>query len=122
MTSTKTILTCMNANTIDECTKIHLYRVYKGQFTDEIAYINYKNGKAEGSFCGRFDKDGNMKKRSRIANVEGVVFSNAGNDTVWFVKANKSKAKRILKNTYTERIEYVEHRLEKYNRIIKELK
>ena len=74
MTSTKTVLTCMNANTIDECTKIHLYRVYKGQFTDEIAYINYKNGKAEGSFCGRFDKDGNMKKRSELLMLKESYF------------------------------------------------
>ena len=125
MSTSKAILDSMHVNSIDECTEVYLYRIYKDKFVEEKALINKRQagaGFAINGICGRFDDEGNLSKFSRIHTCEGRVYSNGGTDTVWFLKASKRKAKKAIKETYIKRIERAQKYLDRYNKVMKELK
>ena len=123
MPTTKAILDSMIADSIDECTEVYLYRIYKDKFVEEKALINMLREKfAVNGVCGRFDNEGNLSKFSRIHEYEGYVYSNGGTDAVWFLKASKRKAKKAIKEAYIKRIERAQRYLDRYNKVMKELK
>lgn len=123
MATAKAILDSMHADSIDECTEVYLYRIYKDKFVEEKAFINKRqSGSAFNGICGRFDEEGNFSKFSRIHACEGQVYSNGGTDAVWFLKASKRKAKKAIKEAYLKRIERAQKYLDRYNKVMKELK
>lgn len=123
MPTTKAILDSMIADSIDECTEVYLYRIYKDKFVEEKVLINMLREKfAVNGVCGRFDNEGNLSKFSRIHEYEGHVYSNGGTDAVWFLKASKRKAKKTIKEAYLKRIERAQRYLDRYNKVMKELK
>lgn len=123
MSTAKAILDSMHVDSIDECTEVYLYRIYKDKFVEEKALINKRQaGFSLNGICGRFDDEGNLSKFSRIHVREGQVYSNGGTDAVWFFKANKRKAKKAIKEAYIKRIERAQKYLDRYNKVMKELK
>lgn len=128
MSTAKAILDSMHVDSIDECTEVYLYRIYKDKFVEEKAFINLKKDSqvkpafAFNRICGRIDDEGNLSKFSRIHALEGHVYSNGGTDSVWFLKASKRKAKKAIKEAYLKRIERAQKYLDRYNRVMKELK
>lgn len=123
MATAKAILDSMHADSINECTEVYLYRIYKDKFIEEKALINKRQvGSALNGVCGRFDEEGNLSKFSRIHACEGQVYSNGGTDAVWFLKASKRKAKKAIKEAYLKRIERAQKYLDRYNKVMKELK
>lgn len=120
MMTSKAILSSMRLDSIEEGTVIYIYRIYHGKFICEKGLANIKHRELQNYLCGRYDKEGNLSGSYKVYGMEGAVYSRGGNDTVWFLKPNKRKAKKVLRDLYVKRYEKYQSRANRISKIIKE--
>lgn len=116
----KSVLGYMGLDSIEEGTKIYLYRVFQGKFICEEAIANVVGHATMQLVCGRYDSNGKLSKTCKISHYEGEVWSSGGIDVVWFLKPHKRKAKNILRKIYEERYDFYQARADRMLQVIKE--
>lgn len=120
MSTVKWVLQHIGLDSIEEGTKIYIYRVSRGKLSCEEGVANVVNGEINEFRCGRYDKNGKLTIATKVAQMEGVVYSTGASDTVWFLKPNKRKAKKLLREIFEERLAIYQTRLDRTAKIIKE--
>lgn len=116
----QSVLGYMQLDSIEEGTKIYLYRMFRGEFICEEGLANVEGHAIRQLVCGRYDSDGKLSKTCKISQYEGEVWSSGGSDTVWFLKPHKRKAKNILRKLYEERYDMYQARADRMMQVIKE--
>lgn len=124
----------LNLKNVEDGDYIYVYRIYKNEFTTEkcLARVTLPNpddpthkyadiSKSRG-YAGRFNKDNELCGYYSLGWYEGCVHSRGGCDSVWFTKADKRKAKKLLRKLYKERIAKTEAKLDRFNDILGLLK
>lgn len=120
--SESSVLDAIHVDPIQEATEIHVYRIYKSEFTEDKCLAKISDGECRARCAGRIGNQGKLFATYSIAPLEGSVYSNGGCMSVWFTKASKRKAKKLFKDIYEERIKDYESRIAKAEEMIKKLK
>lgn len=124
----------LNLKNAEDGDYIYVYRIYKNEFTAEkcLAKVTMPNpddptskhadiSKSRG-YAGRFNEDNELCGCYSLEWYEGCVRSRGGCDSIWFTKADKRKAKKLLRKLYKERIAKAEANLIRLNDIFDLLK
>lgn len=109
---------------------IYLYRLHNGEFTIEKVLANLSGSHRDvisqntARSFGKvgYYRDGELTGLYTVDIYEGLLRTSGGTDSIWFVEPNKRKAKKILRQIVKKRVDDAEKRLEKYNKLLKELK
>ncbi len=117
----KSVLGYMDLNSIEEGTKIYLYRMFQGKFIFEEGLANVEGHVIRQLVCGRYDSNGKLSKTCKVSQHEGEVWSSGGSDVIWFLKPHKRKAKNTFRKLYEERYDMYQARADRMLQIIKEM-
>lgn len=127
--SEASILRELQLKTIEDGKRIHIYRMSKNGLVVEECLANVHPSvcdkdcfTVDNLTAGRFDKDGKLSGVLTIARYSGDVYSRGGHDSVWFVKADKRKAKKALRAFYKERMAAYADRIASINEKLNSLK
>lgn len=120
--SEASILKELQLKTVEDGTRIYVYRMRKSGLVIEECLANVHPSVCDPDYftvdnlrAGRFDENGKLSGVLTIARYSGDVYSHGGHDSVWFVKANKRKAKKALRAFYKERLNDCGDRIARIN-------
>lgn len=120
MYTQKSILGFMGLDSIEEGTKVYIYRVYHGEFISEEGLANVKNREIQNYLCGRYNEEGVLTSTCKVHPIEGEAWSSGGSYTIWFFKANKRKAKKVFRKKITALRDSYQDRANRMTKIIDE--